>query len=382
MNLFDPIWFAPLLLMVIVYGTYGTLALVFGDSKKSVARKNKLYRPYISIVIPSYNEEKIIRTKLENTLEVSYPKDRQEIIVVDSSSDGTPEVVSEYARRCNYLRLIHEERREGVATALNKAYSTAVGDIVVRTDCDSLLDENAILEIVSNFADPFVGAVAGKIIVLNKEKKELRYRTIQQRIQMAESRMDSTFIIHGPFCAFRRELIKQIDPRSMADDTEVALEIRKQGYRVIYDHQAEYYEASPENFAERLELKSRRAQGLIKLLLNNIRMCFNPRFSIYGMIVFPMNFFMLIVSPVLMLVIPSLFVADLLLTRSFVIIDSLALAFLALTVLLRKKKTVSSIWAFIELQYAQLVALKNIVIGNDQSVWQKQESIRKYYVTR
>jgi cellulose synthase/poly-beta-1,6-N-acetylglucosamine synthase-like glycosyltransferase len=381
MNLPEILWLLPLLITASVYSIYGVLALTLGNGSKSVARKNTSYRPFVSILIPSYNEQEIMQAKLENTIETLYPQDRIEIVVMDSSSDSTPEIVNEFSRRYPFIKLIHEKERNGVANALNKAYRAVTGDIVVRTDCDSRLNKHSISEIVSNFADPTIGAATGRLIVLNKEMKELRYRTLQQRIQMAESKIDSTYIFQ-PFSAFRRELIRLIDPKSIADDAEVALNIRTQGYRAIYDPQAEFYEASPDKFAERLKLKSRRAQGHIKLLLKNVRLCFNSKLSSYGLLVLPMNFFMIVISPLMMILIPSLFVLDLLTIRSFIILDSIGLVLLACVALLRNKKMISSIWTIMELQYAQLIALKNLITGVEQHVWKKQESLRKHYVTQ
>jgi cellulose synthase/poly-beta-1,6-N-acetylglucosamine synthase-like glycosyltransferase len=379
LNINEILWLLPLSITLVAYGIYGVLALALGKGERSVARKDKNYTPYISVIVPSYNEESIINGKLENTLETTYPREKMEIIVVDSSTDKTPEIVADYVRRYPFIKLIHEKQRTGIANALNKAYALATGEVVVRTDTDSLLNKNSIPEIVANFSDPDIGAVTTKLSVLNKEKRELKYRSIQQRVQMAESKLDSTYIIQ-PFSAFKRDLIKPINAKSVADDGEVGLNIRKQGYRVIYDPTAEYYEASPKNFVERVRLKSRRAHGHIKLLLSNVRLCFNPNFSKYGLVVFPMNFFMIIIAPLMTILIPTLFILDLLTSRSFLILDIVGLFALCCITLLRNTRFLSSVWAIVELQYAQLIALKNVIIGLDQHMWVKDENLREYYV--
>ncbi len=380
MNAYEILWVAPITILVSVYAIYGVIALVFGNSRVLVCRKDRRYLPRITIVIPTFNEEGIIRKKLENTLETDYPAGKIDIIVIDCSTDNTPDIVTEFVKSHPFVRLVREPKRMGLAAALNKAYEMACGELVVRTDADSLLDRTSIPEIVSNLADPSVGAAIGKVVVLNDEIKEKRYLAIQDRIQIAESKLDSTFIGQS-FAAFRTKLIRPVSPHSIADDTELALNIRRSGWRVVYDSAAKYYEASPEFTTARLRQKSRRALGIIRVLLANIRICFNPRFSTYGMVIMPFNFFMIVISPFLMLLIPILFVADLLTFRSFVVVDLIGLVSILLLAVFRMSRAFSSVWSLVEVQLSQLIAFKNLIAREDQLMWEKEVELRKYYAT-
>ncbi len=373
------VWYIPLIVVISFYTMYGSIALLLGreDKYKEMLKRIKdySYKPFISIVIPTYNEEKIIATKLNNTLSTDYPKDRLEIIVVDSSDDDTPKIVEEYARYNHFIKLVRTERR-GVAYALNKAYSMARGDIVIKTDCDSMLRSNSISEIVSNFADKSIGAVTSRLIASNNEDLEVNYRSIQHRIQIAESMLDSTYIFQ-PFSAFRRELIRPIT--TSADDADVALNIRKQGYRVVYDPHSIFYEASPLDTKERIEVKSRRAVGHINLLLKNIRLCFNPKLSSYGMLILPMNLFMIVISPLLVLLIPVFSTLDILTTRAFLVLDCMILTSIPLLIVLRNKPVISKIWTVLELQLIQFIALIRVIKHKDMYTWKRAETTREYY---
>ncbi|MEM4750977.1 MAG: glycosyltransferase, partial [Desulfurococcaceae archaeon] len=120
------------------------------------------YKPKVTVIIPTYNEAKFIKKKLDNIYEQDYPKELMEIIVVDSAStDGTPRLVEEWAREHPEvsIRLLEEPIRRGMNPALNYALKHLPSDteIVVFTDADSFWPSRALKEIVKYFADPVVG---------------------------------------------------------------------------------------------------------------------------------------------------------------------------------------------------------------------------------
>ncbi|HPE49866.1 MAG TPA: glycosyltransferase [Methanothrix soehngenii] len=253
----------------------------------------------VSIVVPTYNEEKTILKKLKNTLEMNYPKKDMELIVVDCSDDRTPKIVEECLGGLGEIRLIldHEEERQGLPYSLNKGYSMATGDIIVKTDCDAMLDEDALKHALSSFEDDRIGCVTGRAVPIGSKSEE-SYRDLNARIQLLESRIDSTIIAHGPFTAFRRRLLKKIDDDSLADDSELSLKIRKQGYRSILNPEVIFYEKTSEEGRE--EQKARRASGLVRLMWRNKTLFLNPKYGLYGLVVFPFNFSTIVVLPILL----------------------------------------------------------------------------------
>jgi cellulose synthase/poly-beta-1,6-N-acetylglucosamine synthase-like glycosyltransferase len=364
----------------ITYGLYAIFAYVYGGRSLPPV-KNFTYMPMVSIVIPTYNEEKIIQQKLENTLSSTYPLEKMEVIVVDCSTDKTPDIVRNLQFLYSNIKLIREQTRCGIAEALNKAFSLAGGEIVIKTDCDSLLAKDAISQLVANFANPKVGAATGKHVVLNKEKTEENYRFMQSRIQMAETILDSTIIFHGPLSAFRRSLITEINSSSLADDSELALQVRKQGYKAIYDPQAIFYEGSPETFIGRRRQKDRRAQGLLDLLIRNKGCLFNPKYGVFGYWIFPMNFLTMIVAPIIF------WITLITLFTWIILSNSLSLAAVIIgvmmcTLLLRGKKPFSVAWAFLDTQISFLVADIKRLTHRNNVMWQKEEELRKIYVEK
>ena len=254
--------------------------------------------PSVSIVLPTYNEAAIVESKLEELVDIDYPMAKVEIVVVDSSDDGTADLVESFfaPRDEPQLTLIREDERRGLAVALNEAYAAAANEVVVKTDCDSRIAPDAVRRAVANLADPAVAGVTGRNAeVLGDSEVERGYRDIQTMIQVLESHIDSTLIFHGPFSAFERDAIVPIDEDSIADDTELALKIRRNGGRVVFDPAIHYKEAAHSSFGKRREQKDRRAMGLLRLLWRHRDAL--GRHGAYGRVVLPFNWWFMIVSP-------------------------------------------------------------------------------------
>ena len=118
------------------------------------------YKPRTTVIVPTYNEAKLIRNKLDNLYAQDYPKDLTEIIVVDSASDdGTADLVGKWASKHGdaNLKLVKEAERRGKVHALNYSLKYATGEIIVIAD--AVWPSNALKEVLKWFAEPAVGAV-------------------------------------------------------------------------------------------------------------------------------------------------------------------------------------------------------------------------------
>ena len=190
-----------LALIIFPYATYFVLYLFLRGKLKRTLNRKRQYEPSVSLVIATYNEEENIASKLKNIFEeVEYPHNKMEIIVVDSSTDNTPIIVKEWMKKYPNIRLIKEEKRRGLASALNTGYFEAKNEIVIKTDCDQLLKRDSIKNIVSNFADSHVGAVSGKQLLISSSKSEQGYRSLVDWKRLVENEVDSIYL-HEPFSA-------------------------------------------------------------------------------------------------------------------------------------------------------------------------------------
>lgn len=259
--------------------------------------KNYTYRPSVTIYLPTYNEEKRIRRKLENLLDQDYPI--SEILIFDCSTDRTADIIREFQAKHGFIRLIRQAKRIGMAKTFNEAIQEARGEVLIKTDCDSIvLSRNSISELVANFSNQKVGAATGICVANNGIEKY--FRSIQTLLQVAETNLDSTIIGHSAsLLAFRRSALERVNPDSAAEDTEEVILIRKKGYKTVVDKSVVAIEEVPEGFVARRTQKDRRAHGIIQALIENKEILFNRKYGKFGLIVFPQLLFILIFSPLL-----------------------------------------------------------------------------------
>jgi len=242
-------------------------------SKPWDLRQDRGYTPKVAVVVPVYNEAGLIVEKLGNIYMQDYPRDRMEIIVVDSAStDGTPELVKLWAKRHPDARLVlvEEPARRGKAHALNTALKHVSPDteVVVVTDADSLWpSKRALAEAVKWFADPSVGAVS--CVKLPESSGvagvEEGYRSFYNIVRVAESRAWATPVFHGELAAFRKELLVKLGGFPIdvgADDSYTATKIALMGLRSITPEDVLCVEAVPSRGYHTWRI--RRAQHLIQ----------------------------------------------------------------------------------------------------------------------
>jgi cellulose synthase/poly-beta-1,6-N-acetylglucosamine synthase-like glycosyltransferase len=244
-----------------------------------------------------------------------------EIIVIDSASkDGTADLVRRFmASNVNLkMRLIEEKERRGKSIAVNKVLSIIDPDreIAMVTDADAFLRADSVANIVSCFSDPQVGAVVGRQVIpqsdMSRETADAEgaYLDFYQKMRTGESVIDSTMIFDGELSAYRTDVVKnkRIRENLNADDSQLAMLIRRDGYKAIFEPEAVFYESLPTDSRNLRAQKVRRGQGLTRLFWYNKDIMFNSSFGKFGSVVYPANFFMHIVSPILVSLI-TVFVA-------------------------------------------------------------------------
>jgi len=233
-------------------------------------KTNPNYKPKITIIIPTYNEAKLIWKKLDNIYEQDYPKDRLEIIVVDSASkDGTPKLVKKWARNHPNAKLIllQEPTRHGMVPALNHAlkYVSRDSEIVIFTDADAFWEPATLKKVVKYFADTSVGAVTTCITPLEEKDKymEATYRNYYNIIRVGESKIHSTPIHNGALIAIKKELLDKIGglpTYTGNNDSTPASLIAFMGHRAIQIDDVVVWEPLRR---DQIKRKIRRAQHLI-----------------------------------------------------------------------------------------------------------------------
>jgi cellulose synthase/poly-beta-1,6-N-acetylglucosamine synthase-like glycosyltransferase len=151
-------WFF-VLLIVYTYAGYPFLIWLFSRAA-SRPKKDSAVTPYVTLLIAAFNEEKVIAQKIENTLLLTYPRDRLQILVMDDGSeDRTQEIIKSYADRG--VELAYNPPRRGKMAAINRAIQQARGEIILFSDASNSYAMDVVSEIAAPFSDPRVGAVVG-----------------------------------------------------------------------------------------------------------------------------------------------------------------------------------------------------------------------------
>lgn len=228
------------------------------------------YKPKVTIIVPTYNEAKFIRDKLDDIYSQNYPRNLMEVIVVDSASDdGTVDLVRKWAseHRGVNLKIIEELERRGMVPALNYAlqHCQINGEIVVFTDVDAFWDAGTLTRVTKYFNDTNIGAVTASITptTLANDFLEGAYRNYYNLLRIAESKFHSTPIHNGALAAFRTNLLYKIGclPEYTGNnDSTPASIVAFMGYRAIQVDDVIVKEPVREN---QLHRKIRRAQHLI-----------------------------------------------------------------------------------------------------------------------
>jgi len=220
------------LAVLYTYAGYPLLLMLWpkAEEGRNAPDASQGFEPAISIIIPVYNEEKVIREKIENTLSLDYLKERREIIVVsDASNDRTPEIVKDYDK--DGVNLFELSRRKGKAGALNLGLQKAKNEIVIFSDASIILEQDALKKIVGKFIDPGVGCISGEDHIPGGGE-EGAYGTYELALRNLENRAGSIVGASGCFYAQRRSLCRPF-LEGMAPDFFSVLETVEKGYGAV-----------------------------------------------------------------------------------------------------------------------------------------------------
>jgi len=241
--------------------------------------------PKLSIIIPTFNEGKVIERKINNTLELEYAGNLEIIIVDSNSSDNTVQ----NAQKFKTVKCIVEKERLGKTHALNTALKESNSEIVVLTDANCYsMNKNLLIQIVQNFFDPTIGAVTVPIQHDSSNwKTESAFWKRERDLWIYESTLDSIPSATGKCLAFRRSLVEQLNPKCLADDMEIILQVRKKRFRVVSESTGSIFEIVPSQLSGVVSQKIRRMVNVLSTLSNYKSLMFNPRYGWYGCMILP-----------------------------------------------------------------------------------------------
>jgi len=265
--------------------------------------------PLVSFIVPVYDESKMIESRIRNFSEIDYPSDKLEVIFVDGGSkDSTIEAIEKFGRNVNFiLKIVKQGSRKGFNSAVIEGFYETTGDVIFITGAEAMYAPNAVRLLINHFADPTVGAVNGTMRLSNKDagvspKIEAAYRTFYDFVRDAESKIDTPFDIKGEIAAARRTVCQHlVEKKEMSKrgciDACFSFQAKLDGLKTVYEPSAVYYEPAPKSLQESFKQQIRRAATLIQNLLSFRNLMLNSKYGLFGLLIMPVHFMMLIILP-------------------------------------------------------------------------------------
>ncbi len=246
--------------------------------------------PFVSIIVPAYNEGRNIAACVRSLLALDYPRKRMEVIVVD---DASADDTSAQARALG-ARVLRNARNKGKAASLNRGIALARGELIATVDADSVVARNILKRMIGRFADPEVGSVTPSL-------KVLRPRSLLDRVQQAEyslniflrqtlSLMDSIHVTPGVFSLYRARALREVggfDAGNLTEDMEIALRLHDSGWRIENALDAVSYTLCPQGFRQLYRQRLRWYRGALQNTFRYRHMLFNRSYGNLGVFFLP-----------------------------------------------------------------------------------------------
>lgn len=220
--------------------------------------------PEITLFIAAYNEEAIVDAKMENCFQLNYPPQKLKILwITDGSNDKTNEKLGRYPE----VSVHYIPQRKGKTAALNRGIQFVETPFVIYTDANTMLNKEAIHEIIKEFSDPRVGCVAGekRIAVDNKDQAaaggEGFYWTYESKLKEWDSRLYSAVGAAGELFAIQTSLFEPLPEDTLLDDFILSMRIAQKGYKIAYCKSAYALEKGSADIKNEEKRKVRIAAG-------------------------------------------------------------------------------------------------------------------------
>ncbi|UCE28799.1 MAG: glycosyltransferase family 2 protein [Candidatus Bathyarchaeota archaeon] len=256
----------------------------------------------VTVIVPAYNEEITIGKTIDALLGLSYVN-KEIIIVDDGSTDRTFEVAKKYAKS-DSTRVVTKPNG-GKWDALNTGIKLAKGEFIICIDADTLLDPNAIQNLIRHFGDPDIAAVAGNVKVGNRRGLLTKLQALEYVVginlhRRSEANLRNVTVVPGPIGAFRASVLKEIglfEGDTFAEDADITLRILRAGYKTAFEARAFGYTEAPTSMTSLAKQRYRWYRGSLQVLSKHKDMAFNKKYGRTGTLVMPWKIFNGIIYP-------------------------------------------------------------------------------------
>lgn len=280
--------------MIAVTTLFNVLLALLNTAKTRRKKWNQRYKPYVTVIVPAYNEGVVIVNSVRSLLQSSYRK-LEVLIVDDGSTDDTWMIASQLANRYKRVRAIYQPNG-GKASALNNGIARAKGEIVICVDADTVFPAQTVANLVRHFHDDKVAAVAGVVKVGNMQNMLTRWQMLEYTVSIAIDRnahsfVNSIMIIPGACGAWRKSVVIEaggFSHSTLAEDCDLTIKIQQLNrYRIVQENSAISYTEAPDFIAALTKQRFRWMFGNIQALWKHRSMLFNRRYRWLGMFIMP-----------------------------------------------------------------------------------------------
>ncbi|MBV7275745.1 glycosyltransferase [Clostridium thailandense] len=294
MNIFDflliyslvIIWITIFLNVVLVIGGY----IYYLKTLKIKMKSDLKEYPFVSIMVPAHNEGVVIEKTVKSLLELEYPEDKYEIIIInDNSSDNSSEILSEIQKKNPNRNLVvintdNITGGKGKSNALNIGFGKSKGEFLVIYDADNTPEKTALIYLVQTILkDKKLGAVIGKFRCRNRKKNlltkfiNIETLTFQWMAQAGRWQLLNLCTIPGTNFVIRRSLIEEMggwDSKAITEDTEISFRLYRMGYKIKFMPLAVTWEQEPQTLKVWFKQRGRWAKGNIYVVAKNLKYIF------------------------------------------------------------------------------------------------------------
>lgn len=349
-------------------------------------KKDKTNYPTATIMVVAHNEEDVIENKLQNLKEISYPKNKIKFLVSsDNSTDNTNEIVRKFIKQNPDmdLTLYEVKNRAGKTNAQNEAQKIVDTEILVMTDANSMIDPNAIKELVSSFSSDDISYVAGKLKYINEDSSETSenesfYWQLDLKIREIESNIQTITAGNGALYAVRNDRYYDFDPIKSHDSSMPILYALREE-RAIANHDALVFEKAGETTGDEYKRKVRMNRVMLSHILPDVRMLnvFKYKWFTYFYLGHRTSRYLLWISHLLLLISNIVLAFE---SRLFLIILIPHLLFWTLAIVKKvsgiNNKILNIIYYYAVTIIAQWHGVFNVLTGRAKPFWEKAESTR------
>ncbi|OGZ65459.1 MAG: hypothetical protein A2822_01265 [Candidatus Staskawiczbacteria bacterium RIFCSPHIGHO2_01_FULL_41_41] len=261
-------------------------------------KKKKAHQePFFSTIVPAYNEEKSIRGTLQSLVNLEYPPEKMEIIVVnDGSTDQTKEIVERFIQQHPQRKIILlNQRNKGKASAMNNGLSIVKGKFFACLDADSFVSSNALQVMLPLFEDDENVAAVCPMIKVKKpqsvlEKVQWYEYIINMFHRFLNAKLNCLHVTPGPFSVYRADVIRKIggfDEETITEDLEIAIRLQKNHYKIMHTFEAIVETFAPVTWKALFRQRVRWYKGATDNTFRYKDLVFNKKYGDFGMIRMP-----------------------------------------------------------------------------------------------